>query len=113
MNLILFMVFHSSHVIVGNDDPAMKVNFYLFDKRPFKSKPQWTLPKINLLNGTMCPSVNQTSSLGAVQTLTHLHAQESRDMKFVQRLDIYIDLQFVQICKNLSFRLFSIIMSVA
>ena len=80
---------------------------------PFKSKPHWTLPKINLLNGTTCPSVNQTSSLGAAQTHTHLHAQESIEMKFVQRLDIYIDLQFVQICKNLSFRLFSIVMSIA
>ena len=61
----------------------------------------------------MCRSVNQTSSLGAAQTHTHLHAQESREMKFAQILDTSIDLQFVQICKNLSFRLFSIIMSVA
>ena len=38
MNLILVMAFHSPHMIVVNDDPAMKVNFYLFDKRPFKSK---------------------------------------------------------------------------
>ena len=72
-----------------------------------------TLPKINLLNGTMCPSVNQTSSLGAAQTHTHLHAQESREMKFAQRLDVAIDLQSVQICKNLISRLFSIIMSIA
>ena len=113
MNLILVMASHSPHILVVKDDPAMKVNFYLFEKRPFKSKSRWTLPKINLLNGTMCPSVNQTSSLAAAQTHTHLHAQESREMKFAQRLDTSIDLQFVQICKNLIFRLFFVIMSIA
>ena len=35
------------------------------------------------------------------------------EMKFAQRLDVAIDLQSVQICKNLISRLFSIIMSIA